>query len=113
MWLPLGFIKVVTPGTPVRITSLQTDPGHQFLCHAIQLQQVPGQGGIIIIGRHDMEYSPPTIENCLAFLAKPTDNLLQAASAGIPNSGNALDARDYWIDATVAGEGALVSYLEL
>lgn len=108
-WESIGKVTVTTAGTPVRLTVGQSVPGTRIACHAIMIQQLPGQTGRIIVGKSGMNST--TYAGCLAILATPTANLLPAANAGIADIPNGFNLADYWLDSTVNGEAALVSYL--
>ncbi len=108
-WQSIGKITVPTSGTPVRLTSTQSDPAARLPCHAVMVQQLPGQLGRIIIGNSVMNST--TYAGCLAILAIPTSNILPTANAGMTTNVNGLNLADYYIDVTTNGEGALVSIL--
>lgn len=103
-WKSLGKVTVTTAGTPVRITSSRTP------CHALLVQQLPANTGRIIVGTSVMNST--TYAGCLAILAIPTTNGIPAVNAGLATEPDGLNAADYYLDSTVNGEGALVSYLE-
>jgi hypothetical protein len=110
MWKSLGKVPVAAAGTPARLTVNETDPGATLLCYSIMVQQIRANTGYLIIGTASMDSS--THAGCLAVLAIPTTNSLPSANAGIlTQSQNQFNAADYWLDATVNGEGGLVSVL--
>ena len=108
-WHSLGNVTVTTAGTPVRITINESSSTARLQCHAIMVEQIPGNSGRIIIGLSNLNST--TYVGALAILAIPTTNTLPSCNVGIGDAPNAFNAADYFIDATVSGEGALVSYL--
>lgn len=110
----LGKIVVVTPGTPVAVTSLLPPEGNpaqvQYTrCHGILVQALPTNGGNIYIG--DSELDAATLAHCFAILGVPTANFLPTFSAALTITPNGLMASDFYLDADVNGEGALVTIL--
>jgi len=100
----LGKITVTTGGTPVRVTA------NHIGVNSIAFQQLAAQTGKIFIGTATLNKG--TLVGVLAVLAVPTANILPSASFTIVNAPAGLDARDFWVDADVNGEGVLVSYTE-
>jgi len=110
MWKSLGYIST-TPGTPQRITQHETDPTKMYLCHGILFQQVRTNTGFILVGRSALNEASGVDLN--AVLPIPTLNSLPNATIGIPDSGNPLNAAEYYIDVTVGSDKCLVSVLVL
>ena len=100
-----GWTTVAAAGTPVQVSATHV------ACHAVFIQQITGQTGVIHIGTSSsMDASDGT--DMLATLPVPTANVLPSWSAGIDGQPNGIDLQEIWIDASVNGESALVSYNE-
>ena len=108
-WLSIGKITVTTAGTPVRLTSTQSDATARYPCHALLVQQIPGNTGRLVLGVSGMNSS--TYAGCLALLGVPTNTILPSANGGITHAPNAFNLADFYLDASVSGEGGLVSVL--
>lgn len=106
-WHSLGHVTT-TAGTPVRITANTTGAAVR-LCHAILVEQWPGNTGKVYVMRSNGVAA--TGVGVLAILPIPTTNSLPSVSAGIPSCPDGLNAADYYIDVEVSGEGPLVSIL--
>ncbi len=105
----VGRITVVTAGTPVRATSLETDPTARYPAHAFLFQRDDNTetGNVYIMDREDGD--PSTGVGVLAILAIPTENILPSFSATITYAPAGLNLADLWIDSDVNGEGCQVS----
>jgi hypothetical protein len=109
MLMPIAKITVPVPGTPVRTTSTQAQPGEKFSCHGVLIQAMPHNTGRIYIGRSTMNKTALT--DLFAVLAIPTDNTIPSFTASLTHAPNSVNLSDLYIDADVASEGALVSVL--
>lgn len=102
-------ITVAVAGTPERITKNETSPGDSHGCHGVLVQALPTNTGIIFIGNRLMNKSAYT--GILAFLPVPTTNTIPSWSAALTMAPGAIQLRDLYIDAAVAGDGVIVSIL--
>jgi hypothetical protein len=102
----LGKIAVPTPGTAVQVSALSGIAGE---CARIRFEAVMGNTNATFVGVTGLVGS--TLANCIKQLAKPT--------AGAPpdffeldteDNTNTLNISDYYVDATTAGEGVLVTF---
>ena len=100
-----GWTTVASAGTPIRVSATR------IACHAVFIQQIVGQSGVIHIGT-STSMDPSDGTDMLATLPEPTDNLLPSWSSGISGAANGIDLQEIWIDASVSGEKALISYNE-
>lgn len=105
----IGRIVVPVAGTPVRVTSGQTDPAERFACHGVLIQARPGNAGRVYIGTATMNRVAET--GLYAILAIPTANQLPTFSAALTLSPNAIQLQDLFIDVDVNNDGVLVSVL--
>lgn len=103
----LGRITIVTAGTPVQVTFNETVPSDRFLAHSFMVQQVAGNTGRILIGSSAMVAA--TLANVYAVLPVPTVNILPAYTVTIQQAISGFNMADFFVDATVSGEFALVS----
>ena len=105
----IGPVRVPTPGTPVSITTLLPH-GKQIPLHGIMLQVLPGNTGNIYIGGPDMNKAALT--GVYGILAQATANFLPVFSAGNEFAPNGLSSIEFWVDADVANDGVLGSYMQ-
>jgi hypothetical protein len=102
----LGIVTVATAGTPV---PLATDA--ELRACAILIATVPDFTGNIFLGGASLNQTT---------LAKVMIKFNAPSAAGIPDhfllqsedGSNSLRISDYWMDASVSGEGALVTYFQ-
>ena len=105
--IPLGLVRVTTPGTPVQIT---TDASLQVM--QMVVRTVPGFTGKTYLGRSGMDKSSANKTGVIRILSEPPafgpqdGEVLPAATGG---HGNWIRVADYWVDADVAGEGVMVT----
>jgi hypothetical protein len=107
---PLGLIRVPTPGTPVQVTANRSLRGGQIL-----VRSVPGFTGKTYFGVAGMDKNSVNMQGVIRVLAEPGSAGAQDNEAIPPSPsmhGNSLCPADYYVDADVAGEGLLVTYLE-
>ena len=106
----LGLIRVPTPGTPVQVTTDDSVRASQIL-----VRIVPGFTGRTYLGVAGMNKNAAGMSGVVRVLAEPASFGSQDEEA-IPNSpnlfGNSLRVSDFYVDADVADEGLLVSYIE-
>lgn len=112
----LGPVNVVTPGIPVRVTANITTDAHgitnlptKFSCHAALFQARKANTGKVYIGLPTMDRT--TGAGVAAVLAIPTDNSIPAFSISLTLAPAGLDLSSLYLDADVAGEGALLTIL--
>lgn len=103
-------ITVPVPGTPVRVTSGFADPAAHLGVHAIMFQVNPANTDAIYIGFAGMNKT--TLAGVIAVLGVPTVNFIPTFSVALSIAPNGLALEAYYIDADVAAEGCLVTYLE-
>jgi hypothetical protein len=108
MWRSLGKVTVAAPGTLVRCTNNELNPGERVPCQSLLFEQWPGNTGKIYICDRQTA-SAATGAGILAILAPPTANGYASAGVGIPTAPTPFNAAEFWVDAEVAGEGVLVS----
>jgi len=102
----LGKVTVTSAGTPA---PLSNDP--TLRACAILVATIPGLTGNIFLGGADLnqatlqgvmiQFNPPTAQG-------PPDQFLLASE----DARNSLCLADYFLDASVSGEGALVTYFQ-
>jgi hypothetical protein len=107
----LARIINIVPGTPVRITFNEVDPTERILCHSILFERDdPNDTGLIYIG-----VSPTmdrtTLVDVVGILPAPSTGALPSINITLDPGHNALDCRDFWIDADEAGDSILGSYV--
>lgn len=109
MITPIAVLNIAAPGTPVRCTSTQSNPGDPFACHGVSVQTWKGNTGRVYIGTVGMNKA--TGENVLAVLAIPTDNTIPSWSAALTLAPNAINLSMLYVDADVADSKVLVGVL--
>ncbi len=102
-------IVVVAAGTPVRVTSQEADPSAYYPIHGILIQALPDNVGKTYIGVSTMNRVART--DLLGILATPTANSIPTYSAALTLSPNAIQLKDFYIDADNANDGVIVSVL--
>jgi hypothetical protein len=103
--IPLGKIAVPTPGTAVRVTATPTP------CYGIIASPLPTNTGNTYFGVSTLVGS--TSVGCIkAFLKPASSGIIDPLIVTGPD-GNQMNAADYYVDAAVANEGLLVSYLSM
>ena len=108
----LARVTVATPGTPIQITVNETVPDAHVGAHSILFERDdPNDTGIIYIGR-SVNMVRATLVDVIALLPVPSTGVLPSITITLTTGHNALDARDFFIDADVGGDSILVSYLE-
>ena len=99
---------LITPGTPVRVTSNQASPSTLLKCHSLLVECWWENMGRIFVG------NSPTMNmvngaGCLAILPVPTQNFISTFEITVALSPNGLDASNFWIDGEWKGDAVLVS----
>jgi hypothetical protein len=102
MSIPLGRFTVPTPGTVVALSV------KQLKCHAILIEAAPSNTGKVYIGIATMVKG---VSGEMAVLAIPTANTIPVYSETISQCPNAINLQDFYVDADIAGDGVVVSYL--
>jgi hypothetical protein len=111
----LGYITVSTPGTPVRVSFNQADPTKAISCNGVLLQALFATNGhkntglVYILDRPNPNYTSGV--GVLAILGIPTSASMGAYSASMPAAAAALNVCDFWIDADIAGDGVVASFI--
>lgn len=112
MLAPLGPVVVPTPGTPVQAISqlspVPPSPPHVSI-HGVMFQVLATNTGVVYIGQKGMNKT--TLAGVLAYLPIPTANSAPTFSIALTIAPNGLALEQFWIDAAVANEGCLVTYL--
>lgn len=109
-----GAVRVPTPGTPVQITAPSTGSGNAgdpYNIHGVMFQALPTNTGLIYIGGQGLVAA--TFAQVAALLPVPTTNFLPAFSTSLTIAPNALNLTQFWIDAEIATDGVLVTWLRL
>ena len=104
--IPLGLIRVPTPGVPVQIW---TDANLNVVM--IMARTVPGFTGKTYLGLAGMNKAASNMPGVIRVLSEPSfgpqdGEVLPPSGRG---HGNVLRASDYWVDADVANEGVIVT----
>ena len=106
----LGKVTVPTPGTPVPATNNQSSATAWVGCNGIMIEAWwQNTGKIYVCDRANAVAS--TGVGILAILAPPTTNFIPSFSATLPYAPAGLAANQIWIDAEIANEGAVISYV--
>lgn len=111
MWRSLGKVVVLNSGTLVRATNNEISPNDRVPCQSLLFEQWPGNTGKIYICDRQAA-NKATGVGVLAVLAPPTSTGFPSAGIGVPTAPAALNAADFWLDAEISGEGALVSVVK-
>lgn len=108
----LGKITVTTAGTRVRITSGQSVPGANISCQSITVQAWPANTGRIYVGTVAVVGS--TGVGVYGYVPIPASDgtTSPGMSLGVEGGGNALNAADFYLDASVNGDSAIVTIIE-
>ena len=114
-WDPItrtsSVITVSSAGTPVQVTATRIP------AQAVLIQALPNNSGRIVVGFDNTVRANASGVNpsgpVLAIIGAPASNTATPPSAngGNPTAPAALNLQQFWIDATVSGDGVIVSYL--
>lgn len=107
----LGKVTVTTAGTIARATNGQSTPGARVSCQSFMVQALPANTGVIYVGNSAMVSS--TGVGVMGIVPKPASNLtgpFPSISFAIVEAPNGINLADIWLDASVSGEGAIISY---
>jgi hypothetical protein len=114
-WNPVtptsSVVTVVTAGIPVQIVAAHKS------AQSVLIQAMPNNTGRIVVGYDNTVRANAAGTNpsgtVLAIIGAPTSNTATPPSAngGNPTAPAALNLQQFWIDASVSGEGCIVSYL--
>lgn len=114
-WNPVtpttSIVTVTVSGTPVQVL------GAHKAAQSVLIQALPNNTGRIVVGFNNTVRANPAGTNpsgpVLAIIGAPTSNTATPPSAngGNPSAPAAIDLQQFWIDASVSGEGVIVSYL--
>lgn len=112
MIAPAGRIIVTTPGTPVSaVVNLPTKPPHApYTAHGVMFQALPANTGKVYIGALGMDIV--AFDKLFAVLGIPTTTVIPSFSAALTISPNGMVLNQFYVDADVAGEGVILTYLQ-
>lgn len=100
----LGLVTVVTAGTPVQAHS--TD----VWCESYMVEPFVGNTGRIYVGLSSTDFRAGTTD-MIGYCPVPTANVVSVFSSGRGSNGAAsFNLKNIWLDASVSGEGAVISY---
>jgi hypothetical protein len=103
----LGKIAVPTPGTPVRVTTDNSLLVSRIVFTAVAAANDQVATGWVSIGLANFVR---TTGVGLITTLRPPGAGLQHGRIEIAETENSIQLSDYWVDASVAGEGAIVAY---
>lgn len=106
-----GLVTVPTPGTVVNVAANSTPSQLGKACHGIMIQADSRNTGNIYIGTRDMNKT--TRANVYCVLGVPTESFIPTFSEALTIAPNAMSLSEFFLDADVANEGALVTALIL
>lgn len=107
----LGYVTVTTAGTPVRATANAADPTARIGAQAILVQGLPANTGLIYVGLVGMNKS--TGVGVLGIIGAVTSPAGPGSWGGaMPNAFTGFNVADLYLDATVSGDKALVTYTQ-
>lgn len=95
-------VTVAAAGTPVRVSTISIQASH------IRVEPARANTGRILVG--DSSLSASTLAGVISDLAIPGVADIPSLDIDAGDGTNALDVSDYYIDATVNGEKARVTY---
>jgi len=114
-WNPVtptsSVVTVAVAGTPVQVVSAHKS------AQSVLIQAMPNNTGRIVVGSANTVRANAAGTNpsgpILAIIGIPTDNTATPPSAngGNPAAPAAFNLQQFWIDASVSGEGVIVSYI--
>ncbi len=113
MLIPVSPWITLTPGTPVRATSLCSDPEAHLTGHALVFQQCPGNTGLLYVFNRSDGDKTGVLTGTSVIIPAPTYNndgvaiILPHAVFSIPGTGDAEDASQYWVDGSESGKVAV------
>ena len=105
--ISFGLIRVPTPGTPVRITADDT-----LRAMLLIVRTAPGFTGKTYLGLAGMDKNASTKPGVIRILSEPSSFGQQDGEVLPPinsGQGNVIRVSDFWLDADVANEGAVVT----
>jgi len=113
-----GYVNI-TAGTPVRVTANRTTPAARLVCHTLFIQQLAANTGKIYVMTVSNEtaqaqFNKTTGVGVVAIIPAPTlvagvGTILPWVAITIPFAPGGLDASNFFLDADVNGDDALVS----
>lgn len=108
----LGKVSVATAGTPVRVTSTQTNPAAKVSVHTIFLQAVAANTGRIFVGTSSA-MNKTTLAGVVGMIPAPSASAatgtLPYFEATIAPAANGFNLADFWLDAEVSTDSVLVA----
>lgn len=114
-WNPItpssSVVTVAVAGTPVQVIT-----SHKS-AQSVLIQAMPNNTGRIVIGSANTVRANGAGTNpsgpVLAIIGAPTGNTATPPSAngGNPSAPAGFNLQQFWLDASVSGEGAIVSYI--
>jgi len=109
MMKPIGRVNVPAAGTIVRVADSLPSSLRNVKVHGVLIQARYNNTGRIYIG--DSTLVAATEVGCHCVLPIPTTNSIPSFSAALTISPAGIVFEDLWIDASVNGEGVVVSIL--
>ncbi len=110
----LGYVKNVTPGTLLRLTNNQSSTSTVYTVHRYRVSALPDNQDVVYLGTASMNAGSGTGVLAIIYPAIASDGV----AAGSPlcyfdivaeNSPESYDLSKLYIDATVTGDGVLVT----
>lgn len=96
-----------TAGTPVRLTTNESDPTARYGAHSYLVEALSTNTGAVYIGSASLNRT--TLAGVYAILPPPTTNSYPNFSATVTYAAAAFNLAEIYIDVDVSNEGALVS----
>lgn len=101
----LGKIAPTTPGTPVQLTTDDT-----IKAQAVFASQIGGTTGRVLLGRVGLNKT--TLAGCIKpFLPPSASGFLDSFEVAADDRSNCIQLSKYVVDADVANEGLVISYV--
>ena len=105
--ISLGKITVALAGTPVRLTSNQSDPTKSLLVHALLIQPHPANTGKVYIGTNSVFTKNGAGQ--IAWLPIPSSSVAPAFSETVSYAQDAVETNDIWIDSDNNGDSVIAA----
>lgn len=106
----LGKLTCATTATRTRLTATQADPTARVAGNSVFVQQLAANTGFLYIGRSDMNVS--TLDGVFGVVPPPQTGSLPFWSSAVVMAPAGIVLSELYLMTSVAGEGALVSYVE-
>ena len=106
----LAYLHVVTAGTRVRATSLQTDPNKRIPCQAFLVQAAPANTGIGVVGDATVSYA--TMAGVWGIIGTPSGTTILPAFVAKHNvAPGPFNLADVYLDSATDGQRFIISYV--